>query len=108
MTFQLEYFHPRVLAEIESWPVDILADYAHLAELLIEFGPTLRLPHSRAMGKGLFELRAEGRSGSARAFYCFMLGKRIIVVHAFNKKSRQTPARELRIARRRVEELQDG
>ncbi len=53
MAFEIEYFHPRVLAEIESWPVDVLADYTRLAELLIEYGPSLRLPHSRAFGDGL-------------------------------------------------------
>jgi hypothetical protein len=64
----VEYFHPRVRAAIESWPVDVLADYARLVELLIEHGPRLRLPHSRALGGGLFELRPRGRSGIGRAF----------------------------------------
>ena len=36
MAFEVEYFHQRVLDEIESWPVDVLADYARLVELLIE------------------------------------------------------------------------
>ena len=39
MAFEVEYFHERVLAEIESWPVDVLADYARLVELLLEYGP---------------------------------------------------------------------
>ncbi len=55
MAFEIEYFHERVLSEIESWPVDVLADYARLVELLIEHGPSLRLLHSRAFGDGLFE-----------------------------------------------------
>jgi phage-related protein len=108
MAFEIEYFHPRVLAEIESWPVDVLADYARLAELLIEYGPSLRLPHSRAFGNGLFELRPSGRSGIGRAFYCFMVGKRITVLHAFIKKTPQTPDRELKLARSRLKELKDG
>ncbi|MGH9727407.1 MAG: type II toxin-antitoxin system RelE/ParE family toxin [Candidatus Acidiferrales bacterium] len=108
MPYQIEYFHPRVLAEIESWPVDVLADYARLAELLVEHGPSLRLPHSRALGAGLFELRPRGRSGIGRAFYCFMLGQRVIVVHAFIKKTQETPDRELKLARKRVKELQHG
>jgi Phage derived protein Gp49-like (DUF891) len=57
--FDIEYFHERVLAEIESWPVDVLADFA-----------------------------------------------RLVVLHAFIKKSQQTPERELKLARRRLEELQ--
>jgi len=45
VAFEIEYFHARVLAEVESWPVDVVADYAHLVELLAEQGPNLRLPH---------------------------------------------------------------
>ena len=108
MAFQIEYFHERVLAEVESWPVDVLADYARVVELLIEFGPSLRLPHSRAFGGGLFELRPRGRSGIGRALYCFLLGKRVVVLHAFIKKSQETPDRELKLARKRLKELQDG
>ena len=108
MAFEIEYFHERVLAQIESWPVDVLADYARLIELLAEHGPSLRLPHSRAFGDGLFELRTRGRSGIGRAFYCFMLGRRVVVLHAFIKKSQETPDRELRLARKRLKELQDG
>ena len=33
MPYSIEYFHPKVLAEIEAWPADILADYARIAEL---------------------------------------------------------------------------
>jgi phage-related protein len=108
MAFAIEYFHERVLAEVESWPVDVLADYARLIELLAEHGPSLRLPHSRAFGDGLFELRPRGRSGIGRAFYCFMVGRRVVVLHAFIKKSQETPDRELRLARKRRKELEDG
>lgn len=108
MLYDIAYFHPRVLAEIESWPVDVLADYARLLELLAEYGPNLRLPHLRAMGDRLFELRPRGRSGIGRAFYCFLVGKRIVVVHAFVKKTQQTPDKELKLARKRAKELQDG
>ena len=108
MGFEIVYFHERVLAEIESWPVDVLADYARLVELLAEHGPSLRLPPSRAFGDGLFELRPRGRSGIGRAFYCFLVGKRIVVLHAFVKKAQQTPDRELKLARKRFKEVQHG
>jgi phage-related protein len=108
MAFEINYFHARVLVEIESWPVDVVADYARLVELLIEHGPSLRLPHSRAFGDGLFELRPKGRSGIGRAFYCYMVGKQVIVLHAFIKKSQQTPDKELKLARKRLKEVQHG
>lgn len=88
--------------------MDILADYARLLELLMEHGPNLRLPHSRAMGGGLFELRPRGKSGTGRAFYCFQVGKHIVVVHAFIKKTQQTPDKDLQLAHKRVKELQHG
>lgn len=108
MAFEINYFHERVLEDIESWPVDVLADYARLVELLMEHGQNLRLSHSRAFGDGLFELRPKGRLGIGRAFYCFILGKRVIVLHAFIKKTPQTPDKELKLARKRLKELQHG
>jgi phage-related protein len=108
MSFEIEYFHERVQYDIESWSVGILADYARLIELLIEHGPSLRLPHSRAFGDGLFELRPRGRSGIGRAFYCFLVGKRVVVLHAFVKKSQETPDRELKLARKRMKEVLNG
>ena len=108
MSFDIEYYNERLLANIESWPVDILADYLRLVELLSEYGPMLGLPHSRSMGSGLFELRPRGKSGIGRAFYCYVADKKIYVVHAFIKKTQQTPDRELKTARRRVKEIKNG
>lgn len=85
--------------------MDVLADYARIVELLIEYGPDLGLPRSRALGQGLFELRPRGRSGIGRAFYCFLVGRRVVVVHAFIKKTQQTPDRELKLARKRIKEI---
>ncbi len=108
MPYDVDYFNERVRDEIESWPVGMLADYARLVELLIEFGPDVRMPHSRAMGDGLFELRPRGREGIGRALYCFVVGRKVIVLHGFLKKSQATPKRELEIARRRMKEVRDG
>jgi phage-related protein len=108
VAYEIEYFNPKILASIKAWPADILADYARLIELLLEHGPNLRMPHSRSMGEGLFELRPRGREGIGRAFYCFLVGKRISVVHAFIKKTEATPERELKIARRRGKVLKNG
>lgn len=47
----------RVQSDIESWPVGIYADFLRLIHLMESHGADLRMPHSRAMGQGLFELR---------------------------------------------------
>ena len=108
MAFTIEYYHPRVLATIEAWPVDVIADYARLVELLSKHGPAVGMPHSRALGQGLFELRPRGRSAIGRALYCFVQDRRIVIVHAFLKKTRTTPAHDLAIARQRTKEIQRG
>jgi phage-related protein len=108
MSYSIEYFDQRVLAGIEGWPDGLLADYARLVELLMEFGPDLRMPRSRALGDGLFELRPRSRDGIARALYCYVDGKRVVVLHAFVKKTRATPERHLSMARRRMREVRSG
>lgn len=64
-----------------------------------DHGADLRLPHSRAMGKGLFELRLQGAEGIGRAFYGKMVGREIVIFHECIKKTPQTREEELRIAR---------
>jgi phage-related protein len=108
MPYSVDYFNSSVRSDIERWPVGILADYARLVELLMEFGPDLRMPHSKAMGDGLFELRPRGREGIGRALYCFVIGGRVVIVHAFVKKTQGAPERELRIARKRMKEVRGG
>jgi phage-related protein len=108
MAYSVEYFHSRVRDEIESWPGGMLADYARIVELLMEFGPYLRMPHSRPLGSGLFELRPRGREGIGRVFYCFVIGQRVVILHAFVKKTQETPEQDLKIARKRMKEVQDG
>jgi phage-related protein len=108
MNYTIEYFHSHVKKDIEGWPVGILADYARLVELLLEFGPNLRMPHSRAMGDGLFELRLRGREGIGRALYCFVVGQRVVILHAFVKKTQETQEKELRLARKRMKEVRNG
>jgi phage-related protein len=108
MNYIVEYFNARVKAEIDSWPADLLADFARVVELLMDFGPQIGMPHSRPMGGGLFELRPRGRGGIGRAFYCFAIGRRIVILHAFIKKTQVTPEQTLWIARKRMKEIQNG
>jgi len=108
MSWIIDYYSEEVRNEINALPVGIRASYARLANLLEEFGLDLRMPHSRAMGDGLFELRPRGREGIARVFYCMKVGRKIIMLHSFIKKSNETPKREMDIARRRQKEVAES
>lgn len=105
--WSVNYFNPRVQQEIEKWPVGIYADFLRLIELMEVYGADLRMPHSRAMGKGLFELRCKGSEGVGRAFYCTLVGKEIVILHSFIKKTQETPPAELAIARKRQKEVKN-
>ena len=102
------YFNERVKLLLEAWPSGIYADFLRLAQLMEKNGADLRLPHARAMGQGLFELRCRGPEGIGRAFYCTMVGQQIVILHAFIKKTQETPDKELRTARKRLKEVQNG
>lgn len=107
MKWTIEYYSQSVQDWINNMPVSIRAAYARLTHLLIDIGMDLRLPHSRAMGGGLFELRLKGREGIARVFYCVLVGKRIVMLHGFIKKTQEIPHKELEIAIRRMKKVKN-
>jgi phage-related protein len=72
---------------------------------MVEYGPDLGMPHTKAMGDGLFEIRAKSVAGIGRAFYCTMVGKRIVVLHGCIKKTDKTPAKDLLVGRERMKGL---
>lgn len=57
MNYKIVYYNEKVRQQIMQLPTGILADYVHLTDLIQNHGITLQMPHSRAMGEGLFELR---------------------------------------------------
>lgn len=72
---------------------------------MVAVGPHLGEPHTKAFGSGLFELRLKGAEGIARVFFCTVIGRRIVMLHSFVKKSAKTPAKELDIAEKRMKEF---
>jgi phage-related protein len=106
--WSINYFNARVQLDIESWPVGIYADFLRLVRLMEAYGVDLRMPHSRAMGQGLFELRCRGQEGIGRAFYCTLVGREIVILHSFIKKTQETPDSEMRIARKRLKGVKNA
>ena len=106
--WDVTFYSDRVEAGILELPAGLVARFIRYAERMEIFGPDLGMPHTRAMGDGLFELRIKASEGIARVFYCTVERHRIIVLHQFVKKSNRTPLRELSIARRRMEEAKDA
>ena len=107
MTWTVEYRYKDVEQFVLMLPAGLSAKYFHLTDLMLEFGADLGMSHIRAMSDDLCELRVKGKEGIPRVFYCTTLGKRIIMLHGFVKKTQKTPAKELRKAQQRLSEVKN-
>src|SRR5439155_23217730 len=72
--------------------------------LLRSLGTALGMPHARHLGGGLWELRIAFGGDIFRCLYFGWTGNRFVILHAFQKKTQKTPARELATAARRRED----
>ncbi|MBU0501375.1 MAG: type II toxin-antitoxin system RelE/ParE family toxin [Gammaproteobacteria bacterium] len=89
-------------------PDTLRARYITLSRRMLEVGANLGEPHTEAFGCGLFELRLKGAEGIARVFFCTLVGRRIVMLHSFIKKTPKTPPRERRIAEARLKEIKNA
>jgi len=88
-------------------PAGMRAKFMHIAEMLEEFGPfQVREPYVKPLGNKLFEIRMKSREGIARAIYTPASGQRLVVLHAFVKKTQQIPPAAMRMALKRAREVQ--
>jgi phage-related protein len=104
----ITYYSEPVQNEILTLPAGFLARYLRYTDRMEIYGPDLGMPHTRAMGDGLFELRLKTAEGIARVFYCTLIGRKVVVLHQFIKKTDKTPPKELVIAKRRMKEIKDA
>ena len=105
MDYSISYYSEVVQDEILTLPDTLAARYIVLTRRMLALGPNLGDPHTNAFGEGLFEMRLKGAEGIARVFFCTMVGKRIVMLHSFVKKSDRTPLRELKLAQNRMKEV---
>ena len=105
MRWKVTFYSQRVADEILALSSGFVARFLRYAERMEVFGPDLGMPHTRAMGGGLFELRIKAAEGIARVFYCTVINRRIVFLHQFVKKTDKTPAKELRIAQNRMKDV---
>jgi phage-related protein len=86
--------------------LDIRASFQRISELIQSHGQELvREPNVKHLEGPLWEMRMKGRSGIARACYVTAVGKRVVVVHVFEKKTQKTPRREIWTALKRAKEV---
>lgn len=107
MPWTITFYSEKVKKEILRLPDGFVARFTRYADRMEIDGPDLGMPHTRSMGKGLFELRLKSAEGIARVFYCTQVGREIVILHHFIKKTEKTPKKELEITIRRMEEIKN-
>ena len=71
----------------------------------VEFSWPIGMPLCRALGKGLWEVRSDLTQGRiARVLFC-ILDNRMVLLHAFIKKTQKTPDADLELAIKRKKEV---
>lgn len=108
MNWTITYYSDSLQEEILAMPAGFLGRYLRYADRMEVYGPDLGMPHTRAMGDGLFEIRLKATEGIARVMYCTIVGRKIVMLHQFIKKTDKTPRRELETARRRMKEFKNA
>lgn len=104
--WSIEFVNKVAEKEIRELTPDLQADFLHISELLIEFGPNnVGMPHTKSLKGKLWELRLRGKDNIARSIYCIECKQRIVILYTFIKKTQKTPRNSLEIASKRLKEV---
>ncbi len=100
-------FHPQARAALKEFPEGVRRELGK-AIFDLQKGEKLTLPLSRSMrsvAQGAEELRIKDRSGAYRVFYYTRLQDRVLIFHAFVKKTQKTPKFEIELGKKRLKEM---
>ena len=92
---------------VRSFPIEVKKEIGALL-LTLQRGITLGMPQSRkipALHHSAFELRIKDAKGIYRVFYALWDSEKILVPHAFTKKTQKTPPKEIDTAKHRLRRM---
>ena len=102
----VQFLDEEVKAALYSMPRDIQAAFERISHIVEDYGlERLREPYLKHLEGRLWEMRIKGRDGIARAIYVTAIGRRLVIVHVFVKKTQKTPRREIETALRKAGEV---
>ena len=74
----------------------------------LQLGKNLSAPHIKAMpsiNKGCYKLRMKDKDGIYRAFNYVKIEGKILIFHAFQKKTQKTPKKEIDHGKKNLKEM---
>ncbi len=90
---------------ISAMPTKQQRKVGSFLELLAQEGPALRRPYADHVRGDLRELRMQFGRNEYRVFHFFVQEQRVVLVHAFAKKTQQLPQREIETAEERMKDF---
>lgn len=111
LLWQIEYFQENnstrspIYSFIEKQLPQNQAKMARVLDLLALYGLQLGMPHVKKLtGLKLWELRIQG-SEAIRIIITTSTHRKVVLLHAFIKKTNKVPKRELKLAFQRLKQL---
>jgi phage-related protein len=104
--WSVEIANSTVEDELRDLPLDLQADFSRLSRLIAHHGPMkVNAELLKHLEGELWEMRLRGKDGIARAIYVTRIGRRVVVVRVFEKKTQKTPRREIDLALKRARDI---
>lgn len=108
MIWKILFYNQSVKNDAANLEPTLRGDFLAITDKMLIHGPNLGPPHTKALGNGLFEIRAKGSSGIARGIFCTISLNRIVILHVYIKKTEKMPRKELKLATQRMKEVKNG
>lgn len=104
----IEVLSEAVEEEINDLPTDIRAKLTRIIELIETFGlENVHEPYIKHIEGKIWEMRMKGKDNIGRALYVTAKGRRIVILHAFIKKTQKMRNKAKRLAKERLKEIKE-
>jgi len=104
--WEVEFVNELAFQELKALPQDMQAAFERITALIKMRGiAQIHEPYAKHLENGLWEMRLKGKAGIARSIYVTAIGRRVVVLRTFIKKTEKTPRREIELALKRAREI---
>jgi phage-related protein len=102
---KIEFINNRAKKELRELGNESVAYFERVVELMKIHGTfALGMPHVRKIQHPLWEIRMQDRQGISRAIFVSVVKNEVLVLHAFRKKTQQTPQAAIDLALKRLKQ----
>lgn len=100
------FYSDAAFAEVKALPRDLQSKFLRISEMIESAGiEKMREPYVKHLEGKLWEMRLSGKDGIARSLYITAVGRRVVVLRTFIKKTEKTPRHEIDIALERAKDM---